>query len=187
MKSFRSMIRLTWKGDDYMNWSVLLASMTEGELSALVLTLVLVTLFFGCSVIYLMVKVNALQHRYNAMMLSAYGSSFESMLLSRLRDIEALQEKTSFLEEECRRQDSQQQLCIQKVGIVRFNAFDNTGSDLSFAVAMMNAQNDGIVVSGIYGREDTRVYAKPLIQSGSTYSLSNEEKQAVQAAMNKNK
>lgn len=168
-----------------MNWSKLFASMTDGELTALVLTLALVTIFFGCSVIYLVVKLHALQRRYNAMMTGADGASFESMLLSRLDDIKTLQNKTESLEDEARRLDVQQQECVQKVGIIRFNAFDNTGSDLSFAVAMMNARNDGIVLSGIYGREDTRVYAKPIVQSGSTYSLSTEEKQAVMLAVNK--
>ena len=74
---------------------------------------------------------------------------------------------------------------VQQVGIVRFNAFDNTGSDLSFAVAMLNAANTGFVLSGIYGREESRVYAKPLIKGESTYTLTKEEKQAIEHALKK--
>jgi hypothetical protein len=166
----------------FMNWSALIASMTEGELTALVLTCALVTIFFGISVIYMMLKLHTLNRRYNSMMKGSDGASFESMLLNRIEDIDMLKKQTQLLDEECVRLDRQQQQCVQKVGVVRFNAFDNTGSDLSFAVAMMNAENSGVVFSGIYGREDTRVYAKPIQQSGSTYSLSNEEKQAVNLA-----
>jgi len=71
---------------------------------------------------------------------------------------------------------------IQQVGIVRFNAFDNTGSDLSFAVALLDAAKNGFVLSGIYGREESRVYAKPVLQGESTYTLTKEEKQALEAA-----
>lgn len=165
-----------------MNWAALIASLTEGELTALVLSLAFVTIFFGISVIYMMIKLHGLHRRYLAMMSGSDGSSFEAMLLARIEDIDTLKKQALLLKEECGRIDRQQQQCIQKVGVVRFNAFDNTGSDLSFAVAMMNADNNGVVFSGIYGREDTRVYAKPIQQSGSTYSLSNEEKQAVNLA-----
>ena len=76
---------------------------------------------------------------------------------------------------------------FQRMGLVRFNAFDNTGSDLSFALAMTDAARNGFVLSGIYGREESRVYAKPIVEGESTYMLTKEEKQALQAAAEKRK
>ena len=74
--------------------------------------------------------------------------------------------------------------CIQKVGMVRYNAFKDTGSDLSFTLALLDEHNDGVVLNGIYSREMSNIYAKPVKNGTSTYTMSDEEKQAVQKAMN---
>jgi hypothetical protein len=70
---------------------------------------------------------------------------------------------------------------------VRYNAFDKTGSDLSFTLALLNDQMDGFVLTSIFGREDSRVYAKPLLGGKSQYALSQEEQQAIKAAMKNNR
>ena len=72
---------------------------------------------------------------------------------------------------------------ISKVGIVRYSAFRDTGSDLSFTLALLNKHNDGVVLNGIYSREMSNIYAKPIKNAESTYTLSNEEKQAIQKAL----
>lgn len=71
---------------------------------------------------------------------------------------------------------------IQKVGILRYNAFENVGSDLSFAIALLDSHNNGIVLSGIYSRESTQTYAKPITSANSKYPLSAEEIQAINLA-----
>ena len=73
--------------------------------------------------------------------------------------------------------------CIQKVGIVRYNAFKDTGSDLSFTLALLNENNDGVVLNGIYSREMSNIYAKPVEKGTSGHTLSEEEKQAIEKAM----
>ena len=74
-------------------------------------------------------------------------------------------------------------LCsIQKVGIVRFNPFSEVGSDQSFSVALLNKDNDGVVITSLYTREDNRVYGKPVKAGESSYSLSKEEKTAIEKA-----
>lgn len=72
--------------------------------------------------------------------------------------------------------------CIQKVGIVRFNAFDNVGSELSFSVALLDANDDGVVISGIYSRDNSTAYAKPITKANSKYALSAEEIKAIDEA-----
>jgi hypothetical protein len=72
--------------------------------------------------------------------------------------------------------------CMQKVGIVRFNAFENVGSDLSFAIALLDNNDDGIVISSIYSRDSCSTYAKPVSAGKSRYSLSAEEIQALDMA-----
>ena len=73
--------------------------------------------------------------------------------------------------------------CIQKVGIVRYKAIANTGADLSFAIALLDHQNDGIVLNGIYSRDGSYTYAKPIRNGKSTYNLSDEEIEAIEQAL----
>jgi predicted membrane protein len=71
---------------------------------------------------------------------------------------------------------------VKKVAILRYNAFDNVGSDLSFSVAMLNDENNGFVISGLYSRDNSATYAKPINDSESSYTLSDEEKKVVEKA-----
>jgi len=71
---------------------------------------------------------------------------------------------------------------IQAVGLVRFQAFSDYGGDQSFALALADSQGDGAVISSVFARDGTRVYAKPLQGWDSTYSLSFEEEEAIKQA-----
>lgn len=71
------------------------------------------------------------------------------------------------------------QLNIQKVGVVRFNSYAEAGGNNSFALALLNAHDDGIVLSSLYGRESQRVYMKPIENGMSKIPLTEEEKQAI--------
>ena len=73
--------------------------------------------------------------------------------------------------------------CIKKVGIVRYNAFKDTGSDLSFALALLDENNNGVVLNGIYSREMSNIYAKPVNNGESSYTISEEEREAIKKAM----
>lgn len=72
---------------------------------------------------------------------------------------------------------------VGRVGIVRYNAFRETGHDLSFSIAWLNQRQDGVVVTSIYARGESNVYAKPVIGGQSPYPLSEEERMAIQKAM----
>lgn len=71
---------------------------------------------------------------------------------------------------------------IQKVGMVRFNPFEGTGGNMSFALALLDGQDNGIVISSLHSREGTRIYAKPLQGGQSKYNLTQEEKEAMAKA-----
>ncbi|MBU1110013.1 DUF4446 family protein [Patescibacteria group bacterium] len=72
---------------------------------------------------------------------------------------------------------------VQKVGVVRFNPFDDTGSDQSFAIAILDAEDNGLVISALHSRERTRLYAKPIIRGQpGKYPFSGEEKKAISEA-----
>lgn len=72
-----------------------------------------------------------------------------------------------------------------RVGVHRFNAFSDSGSDLSFSIALVNEAQDGVVITGIHGREQMFLYAKPIDKGQSAYMLTPEEKTAISQAMQK--
>jgi hypothetical protein len=72
---------------------------------------------------------------------------------------------------------------LQHIGLVRFNPFEDTGSDQSFAIALLDGQRDGIVISSLHGRANTRVFAKPVQGGSSPHALSTEEEQAIRIAV----
>ena len=72
---------------------------------------------------------------------------------------------------------------IQKVGVVRFNPFQDSGGDQSFAIALLDQRGSGVVVSSLHGRAETRIFAKQVINGRSTHSLSDEEQQAIREAL----
>lgn len=72
--------------------------------------------------------------------------------------------------------------CAQKIGIVRYNPYEEMGGNLSFAVAILDEKNNGIVLNGIHSRTGTFTYAKPIESGVSTYVLCEEEMQAIEEA-----
>jgi hypothetical protein len=72
---------------------------------------------------------------------------------------------------------------LQHIGMVRFNPFEDTGSDQSFAIALLDDRRDGIVISSLHGRNVTRIFAKPVQDGGSQHNLSDEEANAIRIAV----
>ena len=71
---------------------------------------------------------------------------------------------------------------LQNVGVVRFNPYHDTGGDYSFAVALLDAAGHGVVLTGLYHRDRCRVYAKPVRAWESAYTLTDEEREAIEQA-----
>ena len=94
-------------------------------------------------------------------------------ILERLKKLEKVHEKNSY----------ELGKSLQKIGLVRFNPFKEIGGDQSFSIAVLDASNNGFVITSHYGRDSNRVYAKPVGNGKSSYSLSKEEQGAVNKAM----
>ena len=104
------------------------------------------------------------------------------MLEENISNVLNVKENNKRLDKEIEQIKNNLAFCIQKVGIVRFNAFENMGSDLSFAIALLDSNDNGVVISSIYSRESSSTYAKPIVNGKSAYSLSEEELQAINKA-----
>lgn len=72
---------------------------------------------------------------------------------------------------------------VQRLGLVRFDAFEDMGGHLSFCAAMLDADGNGVVLTSINGRAENRMYAKPIEGGASRYHLSEEEQEAIRRAL----
>lgn len=123
-----------------------------------------------------------LTRRFNAALTSADGESIEKVLSSHLERVNAVDKHLIKLDDAYKRLSATGSLASQKISIVRFNPFGDTGGDQSFVLAVLDAHNSGYVLTSIHGREGTRVYVKPIDDGKSKYPLSTEEKQALAQA-----
>lgn len=115
------------------------------------------------------------------------GNNIDEMLRSYLRDVKEIKQDNAEIKAYYTKLDNDIASCIQKVGIVRYNAFRDVGSDLSFAIALLDRNDTGVVLNGLYGSDSSNIYAKPIKNGISKYQLSEEEKYAIEIAeQNKN-
>ena len=136
------------------------------------------------SILYSNIK---LKNKYNKFMKKiGNGKNIEEDLENYMYRVERVERQNAEIISYCKNLDDEVAKCIQKVGIVRYSAFKDTGSDLSFAVAMLDENNDGVVFNGIYSREMSNIYAKPVKKDVSEYTLFEEEKEAIRRAIEVN-
>jgi len=99
--------------------------------------------------------------------------------LASLKGLEVNIEKIS---QEIEKIKEENKFSVQKVGIIRFNPFQEVGGDQSFSIALLDGKDDGVVVTSHYTRTDNRIYGKPVRAGKSEYLLSEEEKKAIEKA-----
>ena len=151
----------------------------------LILSIIVGILTIGfIAILYSNIK---LKNKYNKFMKKIEnGKNIEEDLENYMYRVERVEIQNAEIISYCKNLDDEVAKCIQKVGIVRYSAFKDTGSDLSFAVAMLDENNDGVVFNGIYSREMSNIYAKPVKKGVSEYTLSEEEKEAIRRAIEVN-
>jgi hypothetical protein len=128
-------------------------------------------------------RVGRLQRRLDSLTRGSDGTSLDAVLHSHLdtvdavaRELDQLSARSAILEAAGRR-------AIQRVGLVRFNPFEDTGGNQSFALALTDAAGTGFVVSSLHSRTGTRVYAKAVSDGRSDGALSQEETDALRLAL----
>ena len=152
------------------------------ETFLLILVAIIILLLIGFVV--MVTKFSKLNKKYkNFMQKLGNGKNLEEDLETYMYKVNKVEQQNAQIENKIKNMDKNITKCIQKVGIVRYNAFENTGSNLSFALALVDKNNSGIVLNGIFSREMSNIYAKPVENGKSTYIFSEEETQALQKAM----
>lgn len=130
------------------------------------------------------IKFSKLDNKYkNFMKKIGDGKNIEEDLEIFMHVVRNVEKRNEEISNNIKEIESNLKTCIKKVGMVRYSAFQDTGSDLSFSLALLDEYNTGVVLNGIYSREMSNIYAKPIKEGKSSYTLSDEEKEAIRKAI----
>jgi Protein of unknown function (DUF4446) len=159
-----------------------LFSSSAGSVAAVALVLALLALG---GVVLLLARQQRLLGQYQHLMTGTSGGNLEALLNEHVASVRDTIDRVAAVEQLALRLEKSGYFSFQHLGVVRFNAFHDTGSDQSFAIALVDGRGNGVVLSSLHARDVTRVYAKPLQKWESTYQLTEEEKQAIALAYQK--
>lgn len=114
------------------------------------------------------------------------GDNIAETLKSYINQVDKLNRRDDEIIKYCEYIDLQQKLCIKKVGLVRYDINYDLKNKLSFALALLDDEDNGVVINSIYGLDNSNIYAKPVMRGSSSYKLSSEEQDAIKKAINLN-
>ncbi|MCR8636766.1 DUF4446 family protein [Paenibacillus radicis (ex Xue et al. 2023)] len=149
------------------------------DVRVLMVVMIIVIVVFLIIVLVLSSKLNKLRKNYMSMLNGDASLNVESALIGLQEKVASSNAEVDGVKQQIQLITQQMKTMKSKIGIYRYNAFAESGSDLSFSLAILDENVDGVVVSGIHNREETYVYAKPLTKGQSQYPLSPEEKEAI--------
>ncbi|HEV8654234.1 MAG TPA: DUF4446 family protein [Candidatus Limnocylindria bacterium] len=155
----------------------------EPTLSLLVVALVVAVVVLGLWVAWLQRSEALLRRRLRRVLPEGESGGVDEILDRQLKRIDGLTERVDALNKLHHELESLSQRTIQKVGVIRYNPFADTGGDQSFAIALLDSLGNGVVLSSLHSRTDTRVFAKPVQGGRSRYQLSDEEQDAIKKAL----
>ncbi len=153
------------------------------EIIILIINIALIALYILNSI-----KLRKLRTNYSEFMTKlGKGNNIDEMLQKYVENVEEIKKENAEIERYCQKLDNDSKENLKKIGLVRYNAYKDTGSNLSFALALLNEKDTGIVLNGIYGRDTSNIYAKPVVNGKSEYALSKEEEEAISQIVNNKK
>jgi hypothetical protein len=155
----------------------------EQTLSLIVVALVVAVVVLAVWVAWLQRSEALLRRRLRRVLPEGQSGGIDEVLERQLKRIDSLTERVDALNKLHRELEDLSQRTIQKVAVIRYNPFSDTGGDQSFAIAMLDSLGNGVVLSSLHSRTDTRVFAKAVQGGRSKYQLSDEEQDAIKKAL----
>lgn len=162
-------------------------SFIEDNLLIVMITMFSIQLILIILFVAMTARYKALRKRYQAMLDHTNTPDLE-LVLSNIHDkLKQIDGEQNEQQQQIEAIKDRMKLMNANVGMHRYNAYDQHGSDMSFSIAVVDEYNSGIVLTSLHSREQTMIYAKQLDKGESKYALSAEEKTAINQAVNKAK
>ncbi|MGH4121435.1 MAG: DUF4446 family protein [Clostridium sp.] len=151
------------------------------------LVLMIFVLILIIIIITTYVSLNKLENKYRKLMRGVNNKNLEDMIISYLDKIDGVKEENVVMKQMYEEISGELKTCVQKTSTIRYRAFDDVGSDLSFSIALLDGNNNGVILTSIYGRNESTTYAKPIDKGISRYDLSEEENKVLKDAISSKK
>lgn len=132
------------------------------------------------------IRLQKLLKRYRKMLTGNQGKNLEELLLDLGERMEKAEANIERMEAMLARMEKEATLCLQRWALQRYKAFANVGGDQSFSLVLLDRNGDGVMLSSIYGRDESRIYAKTISGGKANYPLSDEEQEVLAAAIQRN-
>ncbi len=129
-------------------------------------------------------RIRELTQKYDAFMEGKNGQSLENILLGRIKQVDRVAASEAENKQEIQMVMDYFNHTYQKIGVVKYNAFDEMGGKLSFSLALLNRKNDGFILNAMHSREGCFTYIKEIVNGKSITVLSEEEEEALEMAIN---
>lgn len=151
--------------------------------SAILICSIAVNVILTAIVLLFMFKLIKLEKRYSEF-ISKFNSNgnIEKTFKEIQTMVNNVNEENKIIKANCKSIEKQLNECFQNIGIVKYDAFDDVGSKLSFAIALLDNEDNGFILNSVYGRSSSNVYAKRIENGNSTQTLSEEEIKALNKA-----
>jgi len=128
-------------------------------------------------------SLNKIETKYRKLMRGVNKKNLEDIVVSYLDKIDEVKEQNEIMKEMYEQINGKLTTCVQNTSMIRYKAFDDMGSDLSFSIALLDGDSNGVILTSIYGRNESTIYAKPIDKGISRYELSMEENKVLQQAI----
>ncbi len=155
----------------------------ERTLSLAVVGLAAIVVALAIWLVLLQRSEAALRRRLRSILRDGDAGGIDEVLDRQLRRVDQLSERVDALNALHRELEQLNRRAVQRVSVVRFNPFTDTGGDQSFAIAMLDSLGNGLVLSSLHSRTETRVFAKQVSGGRSRHQLSDEEHDAIRKAL----
>lgn len=149
----------------------------------IIIGLMAVILILLILIIVNMVQTSKLKKKYSVFMSGKNAKSLEDTLIQRLEQVDELIAANSTNEKNIKKIFSNMKFAFQKIGLVKYDAFNEMGGKLSFSLALLNETNDGFIINAMHTREGCYTYIKEIIGGNSIIVLAEEEREALDMAM----
>ena len=153
-------------------------------LSVIGTILAVLLVFLILQFFWLRAKVNRLYRKYKYFMMGEDGGSIEMKLSTEVRELRDMVESSQGMLHQQELLATMQLKSFQKIGLVRYDAFDETGDKLSFSLTLLDGKNNGVVLSSLAGHDASRIYAKAVTGGECREALSSEEAESISIALN---
>jgi len=155
--------------------------MINSNIAYIIAALIGIILLFLILIIILFAKHKKLKKKYDSFMFGS-EANIEELLMESMKKLDKVKNDYQYIKESITYTQLQLKRCTQKVGVLRYSAIPDVGPNLSFAIALLDEGDNGVVINGIYTRDGSYTYAKPVVGGKSEHKLSDEEKQAIKSA-----